>query len=207
MTFFAYVQNVMQRAVFFQTLIYVVKCLKCLYQQVAPVSTGLSAMSKSLPFLEVPDKLDGSMAGDVGFDPMGLSEIQTDLKYARWAELKHGRAAMLAIVGMVWQEYLPHLPGAQFTATDPFEAISKVGFAGNVQVFLTIGIIECINLSKYYGEGEPGDIGWGSNWLDGKSEEEVMKVKTQEITHCRLAMIAITGATVQTLIFHQPLLG
>merc|ERR1712137_829879 len=66
-------------------------------------------MSKSIPFLVKPEKLDGSMVGDAGFDPMGLSEIQTDLKYARWAELKHGRAAMLAIVGMVWQEYGPHL--------------------------------------------------------------------------------------------------
>ena len=164
-------------------------------------------MSKSLPFLECPEKLDGSMAGDVGFDPMGLSEIQADLKYARWAEIKHGRAAMLAIVGMVWQEYLPHLPGDQFTATDPFEAISKVGLAGNMQVFLTLGAIEFANFNKYYGEGEPGDIGWGSKFLEGKSEDQIMKARTQEITHCRLAMIAITGATVQTLIFHQPLLG
>uniref|UniRef100_A0A7S2KFA5 Uncharacterized protein n=1 Tax=Leptocylindrus danicus TaxID=163516 RepID=A0A7S2KFA5_9STRA len=178
----------------------------------APVSkpskaVGLNAMSKSLPFLEVPEKLDGTMAGDVGFDPMGLSEIQADLKYARWAELKHGRIAMLAITGMVFQEYGPHLPGAQFTATDPFEAISKVGFAGNMQILLTIGVIELANFNKYYGEGEPGDIGWTGGLLAGKTDAEIMKAKEQEITHCRLAMIAITGATVQTLIFHQPLLG
>mmetsp|Transcript_15682 Transcript_15682/g.24407 ORF Transcript_15682/g.24407 Transcript_15682/m.24407 type:complete len:197 (-) Transcript_15682:163-753(-) len=178
----------------------------------APVSmpskaVGLNAMSKSLPFLEVPEKLDGTMAGDVGFDPMGLSEIQADLKYARWAELKHGRIAMLAITGMVFQEYGPHLPGAQFTAADPFEAISKVGFAGNMQILLTIGVIELANFNKYYGEGEPGDIGWTGGLLAGKTDAEIMKAKEQEITHCRLAMIAITGATVQTLIFHQPLLG
>jgi Chlorophyll A-B binding protein len=51
-------------------------------------------MSKSIPFLVRPEKLDGSMAGDMGFDPMRLSDIQTDLKYARWAELKHGRIAV-----------------------------------------------------------------------------------------------------------------
>ena len=28
-----------------------------------------------MPFLEQPKNLDGSMAGDVGFDPLGLSEI------------------------------------------------------------------------------------------------------------------------------------
>lgn len=30
------------------------------------------------------------MVGDVGFDPLGLSEVQVDLMYARTAELKHG---------------------------------------------------------------------------------------------------------------------
>ena len=36
-------------------------------------------MSKSIPFLTRPEKLDGSMPGDMGFDPMGLSEIQGTL--------------------------------------------------------------------------------------------------------------------------------
>ena len=60
-------------------------------------------MSKSLPFLPRPEKLDGTMAGDKGFDPMGLSEIQQDLTYARWGELKNGRVAMLAVLGMIVQ--------------------------------------------------------------------------------------------------------
>lgn len=164
-------------------------------------------MSKAIPFLPRPEKLDGSMVGDMGFDPMGLSEIQTDLKYARWAELKHGRAAMLAIVGMVWQEYGPHLPGDKFATRDPFEAISSVGLNGNLQVLFAIGIIELANFNKYYGEGEPGDIGFGSDRLTGKDAAFIEKTKTQEIVHCRLAMIAILGATVQTLMFHKPLLG
>jgi hypothetical protein len=36
-------------------------------------------MSKSIPFLTRPEKLDGSMPGDMGFDPMGLSEIQSNV--------------------------------------------------------------------------------------------------------------------------------
>ncbi len=163
-------------------------------------------MSKSLPFLPRPEKLDGSMAGDVGFDPMGLSEIQQDLTYARWAELKHGRVAMLAIVGLITEEYI-HLPGAAYQNSDPFGAVSTVGFGVNVQIFMGIGIVELANFYKHYDGSEPGDIGWTGGLLKGKSEEQIMKAKEQEITHCRLAMIAITGATVQTLIFHQPLLG
>jgi len=158
-----------------------------------------------MPFLPCPEKLDGSMPGDNGFDPMGLSEIQTDLKYARWAELKHGRICMLAIVGMIIQESGIHLPGAQFTATDPFEAVSKVGLVGNLQIFFAIGIVELANFSKYYGEGTPGDIGFGS--LDGKSAAEADKLRLSEIKHARLAMIAFMGATAQTLMFHTKLLG
>eukprot|EP00549_Striatella_unipunctata_P017120 CAMPEP_0118702478 /NCGR_PEP_ID=MMETSP0800-20121206/17918_1 /TAXON_ID=210618 ORGANISM="Striatella unipunctata, Strain CCMP2910" /NCGR_SAMPLE_ID=MMETSP0800 /ASSEMBLY_ACC=CAM_ASM_000638 /LENGTH=199 /DNA_ID=CAMNT_0006603693 /DNA_START=45 /DNA_END=644 /DNA_ORIENTATION=- len=173
------------------------------------VSTSLSAeMSKSLPFLVKPEKLDGSMAGDVGFDPMGLSEIQVDLKYARWAELKHGRICMLAIVGMLFQEYGIHIPGERFVTTDPIEAIGSVGFAGNAQVFALIGAIELGTYERHYGEGTPGDIGWDLiGVLKGKSDEEVQKAMEQEIQHSRLAMIAFTGALIQTLLFHKPLLG
>mmetsp|Transcript_11019 Transcript_11019/g.24290 ORF Transcript_11019/g.24290 Transcript_11019/m.24290 type:complete len:173 (+) Transcript_11019:297-815(+) len=169
-------------------------------------ATALNAeMSKSLPFLVRPEKLDGSMPGDVGFDPMGLSDIQTDLKYARWAELKHGRICMLAIVGMVVQAHL-HLPGAQFTETDPFAAVAAVGAKTNLQILVGIGIIELANFEKYYGEGEPGDIGFGSQFIENKSPEDIAKAKEQEITHCRLAMIGFVGATVQTLLYHEPLL-
>jgi light-harvesting complex I chlorophyll a/b binding protein 1 len=170
-------------------------------------------MSKAIPFLVRPEKLDGSMAGDVGFDPMGLSEIQADLKYARWAELKHGRICMLAVLGMVTQEYGPfgsgwHVPGAQFTNTDPFAAVAQVGFAGNMQVFCVIGAIELATFNMHYGEGTPGDIGWDFlGLLDGKSDADVKRTQAQEIVHCRLGMIAFLGASVQTLLYHQPLLG
>jgi hypothetical protein len=154
------------------------------------------------------------MIGDFGFDPMGLSEIQADLTYARWAELKHGRICMLAVLGMVTQEYGPfgsgwHVPGEHFSNMgDPFGAVSSVGFEGNAQIFLAIACIELTNFDKHYDGGEPGDIGW--DWLgllSGKSKEEVDRVKLQELVHCRLGMIAFMGASVQTLIFHQPLLG
>uniref|UniRef100_A0A7S2S2F5 Uncharacterized protein n=1 Tax=Eucampia antarctica TaxID=49252 RepID=A0A7S2S2F5_9STRA len=176
----------------------------------APVSqrtnVALNAeMSKALPFLVKPEKLDGSMAGDFGFDPMGLSEIQVDLKYARWAELKHGRICMLAIVGMIIQEAGIHVPGSQFTEVDPFAAINKVGYVGNMQIFLTIGIIELANFDKYYGEGQPGDIGFGS--LKGKSDADAEKAQVQEIKHARLAMIGFMGAVAQTVMFHTKLIG
>lgn len=73
--------------------------------------------SKALPFLPRPINLDGSMVGDVGFDPFYLSSIPKNfagfiqppsweptegistLYWMREAELKHGRVAMLAWFG------------------------------------------------------------------------------------------------------------
>merc|ERR1719271_1978074 len=61
--------------------------------------------SAAIPFLKKPPALDGSMPGDVGFDPLGFSttitELGGDLTYVREAELMHGRQAMFATVGMV----------------------------------------------------------------------------------------------------------
>jgi light-harvesting complex I chlorophyll a/b binding protein 1 len=167
---------------------------------------ALDAMSKSIPFLTVPEKLDGSMPGDMGFDPMGLSEIQADLIYARWAELKHGRMCQLAIVGMLWQEYGPHLPGAAYAETNPFAAPGSVPFVVNMQIFLGIGAVEILNFNSHYDGSQPGNLGWGSKGLDKMTEDQKAKRYEQEIVHCRLAMIAFTGAFTQSLLFGKNLL-
>jgi hypothetical protein len=60
-------------------------------------------MSKALPFLKQPPLLDGTMAGDAGFDPLGLSQIDDvgiDLYWLREAELKHSRCDM---AGVEWR--------------------------------------------------------------------------------------------------------
>ena len=134
------------------------------------------------------------------------SDIQSDLTYARWAELKHGRICMLALVGMVVQQSGAHLPGAQFTNTDIFGAVKSVGFAGNVQILLAIGVIEMINYNKHYDGSTPGEIGWeGKKWATLTDSQKAFR-KESEIVHCRLAMIAFTGAIVQTLLFNTPLI-
>jgi len=82
---------------------------------VAAKSTALNAeMSKALPFLTKPVLLDGTLPGDAGFDPLGLSEIDDvglDLYWMREAEIKHGRVAMLATVGFLFTEFCGPLPG------------------------------------------------------------------------------------------------
>ena len=102
----------------------------------APVTTPVSVRaenSEAFPFLARPEKLDGSMIGDVGFDPLRLAEVQVDLTYARGAEVKHGRIAMLACVGFVIQEYA-HIPGADYQNSHPLTAPRSVPWAANLQL-------------------------------------------------------------------------
>ena len=91
-------------------------------------SVSMQERSASIPFLKKPPALDGSLPGDVGFDPLGFSttitELGGDLNYVREAELMHGRQAMLAVVGFVFPAVFGKLPVA-WTAgvsTNPLEA-------------------------------------------------------------------------------------
>lgn len=51
------------------------------------------ANSKAIPFMPQPENLDGSMAGDIGFDPLGLSSIDID-----FSEVWDERLDVLCIV-------------------------------------------------------------------------------------------------------------
>mmetsp|Transcript_13747 Transcript_13747/g.32575 ORF Transcript_13747/g.32575 Transcript_13747/m.32575 type:complete len:206 (+) Transcript_13747:69-686(+) len=176
-------------------------------------SVQLNAKSKSMPFMECPPKLDGSMVGDVGFDPLGISNTVNDMKWLRAAELKNGRVAQLAILGMIIQEQAGwHDPGAVakyagYAELNPLAAPGAVPVAANIQIFLMIACTEIIQTNKWYGDGEPGDMGWGSKMLEGKTKAQVDDMKLKELTHCRLAMMAFAGAITQTLLFQTPLLG
>ena len=114
---------------------------------------------------------------------------------------------MLAIVGIVVQQAGIHFPGEQFTNTDIFGAPGSVGFAANLQIFLFMGAIEAATFNAHYGDGEPGELGWEpKNWASLPASTKKVR-KESEIVHCRLAMIAFTGAIVQTLLYGKPLLG
>jgi hypothetical protein len=63
-------------------------------------AVSMQEKSQAIPFLKKPPALDGSMAGDIGFDPLQISDL-VPLQWAREAELKHARVCMLAFAGWV----------------------------------------------------------------------------------------------------------
>ncbi|XP_021898618.1 photosystem I chlorophyll a/b-binding protein 5, chloroplastic isoform X2 [Carica papaya] len=59
-----------------------------------------------LPGLDPPPYLDGTLAGDYGFDPLGLGEDPESLKWYVQAELVHARFAMVGVAGILFTDIL-----------------------------------------------------------------------------------------------------
>jgi len=166
--------------------------------------------SAAIPFLKKPPALDGSMAGDVGFDPLGFSttvtELGGDLNYVREAELMHGRQAMLATVGFIWPSTFGKIIAAD-VPLNPLEVQYSLPGPILAQLLVFIATAEGLRSRIIYSEGGvPGEH--LDDELKGKlikffqldTPEKMMAMKTKEIKHCRLAMIAITGMFFQDAI-------
>jgi len=181
----------------------------------APASTGRAATSvagaksESLPFLPNPVNCEGYV-GNVGFDPLGVSNyFPTD--YLREAELKHGRMCQLAWLGYVAVDAglrLPGFPEAMSGATSAtvHDAAVESGALGNIFVWIAFAeMTSWIGVSQMLqGSGRaPGDFGFGKQFYDKKSDAQKETLKLQEITHCRLAMLAFSGVVTQSVLYDK----
>lgn len=176
----------------------------------ARATVSMAEMSQSLPFLKKPPYLDGTMAGDRGFDPLGFSttvtELGGDLNYVREAELMHGRQAMLATVGFITPTALGKIVPFD-VSSNPLEAQYQLPGPVLAQLFVFIAVAEGMRSRIIYSEGGvPGEH--FDDELKAKliktfkleTPEAMMIMKEKEISHCRLAMIAITGMFFQEVI-------
>merc|ERR1719253_2061474 len=170
-------------------------------------SMQMQDKSYAMPFLSRPAALDGSMAGDVGFDPLGFSNY-FDLKWLREAELKHGRICMLGCLGF-WTQELVHLPLPGFDAKLPLDAFFTVPTSGLWQIFFTLGGIEVLSNNgkitpgDMFAEGRsPGDIGFDPLNLGG-DDAALRRFELAELKHARLAMIGLGGLVHQEILTKQ----
>lgn len=186
--------------------------------------------SASLPWLPRPINLDGSMVGDVGFDPFYLSSIPKDfsgfiqppqweekgiptLYWMREAELKHGRVCMLAWFGWVAADggfgFPLRFPGEMYSVENiptSYEAHNILVNQGSMGfLLLAVGFIEfcmgavLVEVAKGDSDREAGDYGLDPlQFLKGKSEEDVNKMKLRELKNGRLAMLAFAAVSTQS---------
>ena len=173
----------------------------------------------------VPEYLTGEMPGDVGWDPLQMG-AQRNIMKLRERELIHGRWAMLATAGVITPELLSKLsifgsPGQHWWNTAVVAGPSGVpqltylgetipwGIAWLPVIHLPLFLIaELLRTGKYkldafehldrmYPGGKLFDpLGIGAN----VSEEDLKVLKTIEIQHARLAMIACFGFIIEAVV-------
>jgi len=143
--------------------------------------------------------------------PLGFSttitELGGDLKYVREAELMHGRQAMFATVGFIAPALFGKLSPCAAVSSNPLEAQYQLPPAVLVQVAISIGIAEGLRSRIVFsGDGVPGehfDEPLKQRLITTfklDTPEAMMDMKTKEIAHCRLAMIAVLGMFAQEAI-------
>jgi light-harvesting complex II chlorophyll a/b binding protein 5 len=169
---------------------------------------------------DIPSYLDGTLAGDYGFDPLGLGADGKINQY-RVAEVIHARWAMLAIPGFVIPEALG-LPGGVWTETGKVFLDGETGrpeFLEFVPLFAAIQIALMAGVEKFRSEGA-GPAGFvpfkgkfdesAFNGLDpinpggpldffnvAATPQDLAELKVKEIKNGRLAMIAALGCFLQ----------
>jgi len=172
-------------------------------------------MSQALPFMKCPATLDGAMAADFGFDPLGFADSYETLNRLREAEIKHGRLAMLAAAGWplseLWDAKIAQFVGME-PALNPDGRVPSVlnGGMGRVSVAYWIGIVWIAAALDVYGsyfapkrDGyAPGDFGLRWFYPDNPKGQERMRVA--EIKHGRVAMAAVVAFAALEFVSHAP---
>ncbi|CAL0327072.1 unnamed protein product [Lupinus luteus] len=178
-----------------------------------------------LPGLDPPPYLDGTLAGDFGFDPLGLAEDPKSLRWYVQAELVHSRFAMLGVLGILVTDLL-RVTGLSKIPVWYEAGAAKYEFANTgtliIVQLLLMGFAETKRYMDFVSPGsqakdgsffgleasleglEPGYPGGPLlNPLGlAKDIKNAHEWKLKEIKNGRLAMVAILGIFVQASVTH-----
>jgi len=168
--------------------------------------------SIAVPFLSRPTALDGSHAGDYGFDPLGFSE-KLDLYGMQEAELRHARLAMLAVVGWPMSELLAPSWMLQdgcapsvLNGVNPLSFLAIATFLGAAGLFeyrtslrasqaTPMGRMHERDMGGVWKYGVAGDYNFDPlNWYSACGDDFKGRkgLRGVELSHGRAAMLGIT---------------
>mmetsp|Transcript_31839 Transcript_31839/g.52485 ORF Transcript_31839/g.52485 Transcript_31839/m.52485 type:complete len:189 (-) Transcript_31839:77-643(-) len=160
----------------------------------APATTK-SASSTSLRAADLSKEI-GAMAPLGFFDPLNVACDKPVFDELRYVELKHGRVAMLAVVGYLVTKAGARFPGCENVGSG-FAALKELPMAGYLMVAFSIAILEIVNRdatgdSEFMGDFRNGfDFGW-----DKQTDEWKKKKRTIELNQGRAAQMGILGLMV-----------
>uniref|UniRef100_A0A0F7GYJ7 Chlorophyll a-b binding protein, chloroplastic n=1 Tax=Hypseocharis bilobata TaxID=253189 RepID=A0A0F7GYJ7_9ROSI len=178
-----------------------------------------------LPGLDPPPYLNGTLAGDYGFDPLGLGEDPESLKWYVQAELVHARFAMAGVAGILVTDLL-RVTGISNLPVWYEAGAVKYKFASTTTLFLVqmilMGFVETKRYMDFVNPGsqaEEGTFFWLEESFQGlepgypggpifnplglaKDIKNAHDWKLKEIKNGRLAMVAMLGFFVQASVTH-----
>ena len=188
--------------------------------------------SRSASSLKMSERLDFSKqpgaSSPLGFwDPAGISRDLTQVEFnkLRESEVKHGRIAMLAVLGCFVGEIggISFFDGVSGPAIYQYQQADNIipAFSANV-IGLTLAIegfnivgpwseeagwgpIPAVGVAELKAGHKPGDLNFDPLNLMPKTDKDKVSMKTKEINNGRLAMLAIAGIIAQELVTNQPI--
>eukprot|EP00930_Biecheleria_cincta_P039106 TRINITY_DN268_c0_g2_i1.p1 TRINITY_DN268_c0_g2~~TRINITY_DN268_c0_g2_i1.p1 ORF type:complete len:441 (+),score=102.62 TRINITY_DN268_c0_g2_i1:73-1395(+) len=163
----------------------------------ASLATSARALHSSRRAFDLASQA-GASAPLGAFDPLKCSSSQERFDKFRSSEIKHGRVAMMAILGSIFQ----HWSHDAITPTEVFHDVPS-GMAGFMSDSGSKGIWTLITCAGFLELGpwadefakSPGDFGdpCGLALDYASTPEELKSMKTKELNNGRLAMMATMG--------------
>jgi light-harvesting complex I chlorophyll a/b binding protein 1 len=188
-------------------------------------TSSLNMKQDSGPAINSLEEMSGATAPLPYWDPLGFSTKVDDqeLQKYREAEIKHGRVAMLAALGMIVQEQFHPFFGTADQQLGPAAFhLQEVGVNYPQLPLILLGGIAAVEAAtinkgwskqnyKEEGLGEgfvanlktdyfPGDLGFDPLGLYPSDPQGLTDIRNKELNNGRLAMISIWGMWAQELV-------
>merc|ERR1719421_2282977 len=158
-----------------------------------------------LPLIKTMEVGDNTLAGDMNFDPLQISDTPSALAWYREAEIKHARLAMLAAFGWPVSEVTNF--GKLLTSDGRAPSLLNGGL-GEVNGIYWAGVVA---LAVYWeGQGLDKKFGKQDDYLPGMLNFDPLgadspSMRNAEITNGRVAMVAITAYALEEAVTKAPI--